>query len=76
MWRRDLSLMNLIQSCAAHGHPSVIVVIIIGGAGARTLDAAGLACGAIADRMRVFKLGRRRLVVLISDVGHFCCLLF
>lgn len=48
----------------------LVVVVVIVGSGARSLDAATLAGGAIANRMRVVELGGRRLVVLVGDVGH------
>ena len=50
----------------------IIVIVILGDAGARTLDAAILGGGSvtIAD-VRIVELGWGGLVVLISDVGHF-----
>lgn len=49
----------------------VVVIVVIGRARPGALDAAGFGGSiAIADRVRVVELGGRRLVVLISDVGH------
>jgi hypothetical protein len=48
----------------------VIVVVIVGGALARSLDTATLGGGS-AIAVRVVEVGRRRLVVLIGDVGHY-----
>lgn len=51
----------------------VVIIVVVGRARAGALDTAGLAdiVVAVADGMRVLKFGGRRLVVLISDVGHF-----
>lgn len=52
----------------------VVIVVVVGGAGAGALDSARFGRGAIAGGVLV-KVGRRRLVVLVGDVGHvvgFC----
>lgn len=63
----DLDLATLAAALV------VVIIVIFGCAGTGTLDAAILSDAgvAIADRMRLVELGRRGLVVLISDVGHF-----
>lgn len=61
----DLNLATLAAALL------IIVVLVVGGGLSLTLHAAGfLGCAAIADGVRVVKLGRRGLVVLIGDVGH------
>jgi len=50
----------------------VIVVVVVGRAGAGPFDAARFCSGAIAGGVRLFEFGWRRLVVLVGDVGHVC----
>lgn len=59
----DLNLASLATGLL------VVVVIVIGGTGALAFDTATLARSAIAGV--IVKLGRRGLVVLVCDVGHF-----
>ena len=61
----DLDLATLAAALAI-----LIVVVVVGGAGTRALDAAILRAGAVPD-VRIVEFCRRRLVVLIRDVGHF-----
>lgn len=53
----------------------VIIVVVVGRRWACALDAAALSGGAaIADRVRVVKVGGRRLVVLVCNVCHVAVL--
>ena len=47
----------------------VVIVVVVGGREPRALGAAAL-LGAAAPILRLLEVGRRRLVVLIRDVGH------
>jgi hypothetical protein len=52
----------------------IVVVVVVGDALSRALGATALSSGrgAIADGVGIVELDRRLLIVLISDVGHYC----
>ena len=59
----DLNLATLASTLL------IVVVVIVGHAGTGALDTARLGA-AVADGMAVVEIVRRRLVVLVGNVGH------
>ena len=61
---------ELDLNLAALASALLIIIVVVVCGGALALQAAVLAGGSIAIAMRLVELSRRRLLVLLCDVGH------